>query len=404
MSAQSTLTFPIPRSETFQPPKEYIRLRQECPISKVKLFDNSEAWLLSKREDCCAALASKNLSADRRHSAYPEIHEGGAKAKEKRPTFVNLDDPAHHEQRAFLDSWFTKESIDKLRPMMEDVVNTNLDNLIKEHGKQPQDPVDFIQNFAGLVPPQIIYHLLGIPEEDIPDLSKDSEVRTSTSRNAAETSNTNLMNYMKDFVQKRVKEPKQDLVSTLVTGPLKEGKLQQEDIVELAFLVLVAGNAALINSIALGVVTLFQHPAQLDELKADPSKASLVVSELLRYNTTSALNSRRAVKKTTTIGGQEMKADDKVICAVQSADRDEGHFDHPEKFDMHRQVKSEDVLGFGWGPHRCQGEWLTRVELEIVFGTLWKKLPNLRLADGIDALKWTPAEQNIGVSEMPVLW
>lgn len=63
-----------------------------------------------------------------------------------------------------------------------------------------------------------------------------------------------------------------------------------------------------------------------------------------------------------------MKKGDKLICSVQSADRDEEHFAHPDRFDIHRQIEPKDVLGFGWGPHRCQGEWLSRVELEEVFG------------------------------------
>ena len=298
------LTFPFARRQTFHPPPENEDLRHKCPIAKVKLFDGSDSWLLTKHKDCCEALASPHLSADRRHPAYPEIHEGGAKAKEQRPTFVNLDNPEHDEQRAMLESWFTPEAADKLRPMMRKVVESKLDDLIRKHGEHTDKPVDFVQDFAGLVPPQVIYHLLGIPEEDIPELSKDSEVRTSTARDAAQTSSQNLQKYMKDFVHQRVEQPKDDLISTLVKGPYKQDRLTEEDIVNLAFLVLVAGNAALINSIVLGIVTLQLHPQQLEELKKNPNLAKNVVGELTRYHTASALNSRRAVKEDTEIGGQ----------------------------------------------------------------------------------------------------
>ncbi|QIW98332.1 hypothetical protein AMS68_003850 [Peltaster fructicola] len=404
MPSTKALTFPFAREESFEPPTENARLRHACPITKVKLFDNTEAWLLTRRKDCCTILASEDVSADRRHPGYPEIHEGGAKAKEKRPTFVNLDNPAHKDQRALLDPYFTKKATDKLRPMIQTVVDSMLDKMVKEHGEHTNKPVEFIHSFAGPIPPQVIYHLLGIPEKDIPVLSQDSEVRTSTSRNAAETSNSNLQEYMRKYVQMRMQNPQQDLVSHLVQGPLQQGELELEDVVELAFLVLVAGNAALINSIALGVITLLEHPDQLDEFKTDPSLAPQVVSELLRYNTTSALNSRRAVKHEIEVGGQQLKPDERVICAVQSADRDEEHFDNPDSFNIHRTVRSEDILGFGWGIHRCQGEWLSRAELEIVFATLFRRLPNLRLAEDKNKLKWTPPTQNIGVMEMPVLW
>lgn len=121
-----------------------------------------------------------------------------------------------------------------------------------------------------------------------------------------------------------------------------------------------------------------------------------------------------------------MKKNDGVICSVQSADRDEQHFENPDKFDMHRPLDAKDTLGFGWGPHRCQGEWLSRAELETVFGEclcphytpgrrtrlltcaksgmLFQKLPDLRLAEHVKNLKYTPAEQNVGITEVPVLW
>lgn len=257
-----------------------------------------------KRGDVCTALASDKLSADRRQTGYPEIHPGGAKAKEARPTFVNLDDPEHAEQRALLEPWFTQEAAEKMRPTIARVVEQNLERLIKQRGAHTDTPVDFVLEFAGLVPPQVVYHVLGVPEKDIARLSHDSEVRTSTSRDAAETSSTNLQTYMKELVEKRLEDPQDDLISHLVKGPYRQDKITKEDIVNLAFLVLVAGNAALINSIVLGLVTLLQHPDQLAELKQTPSMAPKVVNELLRYHTTSALNSRRAVREDTEIGGQ----------------------------------------------------------------------------------------------------
>lgn len=110
-------------------------------------------------------------------------------------------------------------------------------------------------------------------------------------------------NYTKGFVHQRVKRPNDDLISSLIEGPYTQGKLTEEDIVNLAFLVLADGNAALINSIVLGIVTLQLHPQQLKELKKNPKLVKDVVGELTRCHTASALNSRRAVKRDTEIGG-----------------------------------------------------------------------------------------------------
>jgi len=403
--AEMLPTFPFARETGFEPAALLAQLRAECPITKVKLFDGSESWLLLKRKECCAALESTHLSADRRHPGYPELHESGAKAKEKPPTFVNLDDPQHAQQRALLDPWFTKDAVQKLRPEISLIVEAILRDLIERHGEHTEHAVDFVQEFAALVPTQIVYKLLGLPDADISLLLRESEIRLSTSRDAAQSSEVNLHSYIERFVDTQIEHLDAGMVGSLVQDNFGTAKLTKEEIVELAFLVLVAGNAAVINAIALGVVTLLQHPKQLAELKEDPKLAPVVVSELLRYHTVSALNCRRAVKKDIIIGGQEMKKNDSVICAVQSADRDEDYFAVPDKLDIHRRLLDpNDTLAFGWGVHRCQAEWLARAELEIVFGTLFQHLPNLRLAVPVEELISTPANQNIGVTEIPVMW
>lgn len=393
--------FPFARPHDYEPPVENAELRHNAPVSKVNLFDGSEAWIVMKHKDVCEALRSEVLSADRRTPGYPEIHESGKKASEARPTFVNLDNPAHKTQRNMLEPAFTPEAVEKLRPMMQRTVDSVLDKMISEGCKEP---VDLVDKFCTPIPTQIVYRILGVPEEDIEGLSHDSEIRSSTSRNAAETSNHNLQEYMHKLVDKRIEKPENDLISKLVVEQYKPGHLEKEDVGNLAFLVLVAGNAALINSIALGVLTLQQHPAQLDELKKDPSLAPKAVNEILRYHTASALNSRRVAKEDIKIGGQHIQQGEGVICSVQSADRDEAFYDHPDNFDIHRSQATNEMVGFGYGPHRCQAEWLSRVELEIVFATLFKRLPKLKLAAKPEDLPYTPPTQNVGITELPVLW
>ena len=241
---------------------------------------------------------------------------------------------------------------------MEQVVDQILDGLI-ERGQRDQ-PIDLIKHFATPVPTHIICKVLGVPDKDIETLSQDSEIRNSTSRNAAESGNKQLQTYMQSLTEERIKQPQDDLISKLVKEQYTLGKLSKEDISTLAFLVLTAGNAALINSIGLGTLTLLQHPDQLAEFKEDPSLAVQVVHEITRFHTASALNSRRAAKEDFELDGQCIKKGEGVICSVQSADRDEYVFPNPDRFDIHRKIDPASILGFGHGPHRCQGEWLSR--------------------------------------------
>lgn len=203
-----------------------------------------------------------------------------------------------------LEPWFTEEAVNKMKPLIQKIVDQHLDRMIATYGDYLEKPVDLIQEFAALVPTEVVYRILGVPDDDIPTLIQDSEARTSTSRNAAESSNNSLQQYMSKMVDERMSQSRNDLISDLVENQLKQGHLEKEDVVNLAFLVLVAGNAALINSIALGVITLLQHPQQLEELRKNAMIAPRVVNELLRYHTASALNSRRAARADVEIGGQ----------------------------------------------------------------------------------------------------
>ncbi|PQE12118.1 Cytochrome P450 55A2 protein [Rutstroemia sp. NJR-2017a BVV2] len=400
--------FPFTRRHGVDPAPENAELRRKCPVSQVQLFDGSKAWLATKHKDCRQVLESQDFSADRRKDGYPEIHAGGKiAALASAPTFVNLDDPEHEVQRNRTQAAFTPSAIAKLRPLIQQIVNTSLDNLISKGCAD--GPIDLIHNFAAPIPTKTVYHILGVPEEDIENLAYDSEVRNSTSRNAAENANTNLQSYMTELTEKKIKNPGNDLISELISQ-YQSGTGTKEDISNLAYLVLVAGNAAVINSIALGVLTLHQHPSQLEELKNDPSLAPQVVDEIFRYQTASALNCRRVAVRDVEVGGTKIPKGSGIICAVQAADRDEefpqpsSSSSDPETFDIHRGHDIKDVLGFGWGIHRCQAEWLSKAELEIVFATLYKRLPNLKVAVSPDELKYTPPTQNIGIAELPVTW
>lgn len=315
--------------------------------------------------------------------------------------FVNLDNPEHDTQRAMLESEFTMDAIEKKwRPMMEKTIDEALDKFVQK-GRDHQ-PIDLVEELATPIPTHIIYQALGVPQKDVERLSNDSEVRNSTSRNAAESANTHLQKYMAELVHAKIDQPGDDIISTLVKQ-YQHGNISEDDITTLAFLVLTAGNAALISSISVGVLVLLEHPEQLEEYKKKPDLAESVVKEITRYHTASALNSRRAVKDDTEIGGQHFRRGESIICSVQAGNRDEDKFGKDsEQFNIHRDFKFSESLGFGYGPHRCQADKFSQTQLEIVFTKLFKRLPNLRLAKPSSELSYTPATMNAGLSEMLV--
>ncbi|KJK87259.1 hypothetical protein H633G_08878 [Metarhizium anisopliae BRIP 53284] len=211
-----------------------------------------------------------------------------------------------------------------------------------------------------------------------------------------------LLNYIGTLVDKRLAEPKNDLISELVVNQVSKGIIEKSDAVQIAFLLLVAGNATLVNMINLGIVTLFQHPDQLDQLKSDPSRAGAFVKELCRYHTASALAMKRTAKVDVEIGGQRIKAGEGIIASNQSANRDADIFTNPDTFDMNRTWPAEDPLGFGFGDHRCIAETLAVAELTTVFATLFQRLPDLKIAVREQELEFSPLHKDVGITYLPV--
>ncbi|PVH89208.1 cytochrome P450 55A2 [Cadophora sp. DSE1049] len=397
--------FPFARPSGTTPALEYAHLRATDPVSQVELFDGSLAWLVVKHKDICAVLTDERLSKQRNRPGFPEISAGGKEAAKNKPTFVDMDPPQHMQQRSMVESIFKKKHIDSMRPQIQETVNSLLDKMISEGGSEP---FDFVEKFALPVPSYTIYSILGVPLQDLPKLTNFAAIRSNGSGTATEASNANaaLLSYMDSLVTARLASPKSDLISLLATEQLIPGHLTQADVVQIAFLLLVAGNATMVSMIALGVVTLLEHPDQLESLKQDPEKwAAPFVEELCRFHTASALATKRVAKEDVVYGGKLIKAGKGIIAATQSGNRDEEVFGKTaDSFDMRRVRGSEEALGYGWGAHRCVAEWLARAELEIVFATLWTKLPNLKLAIPFEEVKYSPPTKDVGIGELSVVF
>ncbi|KAG8417529.1 hypothetical protein J3458_005026 [Metarhizium acridum] len=298
--------------------------------------------------------------------------------------------------------FFTDEHVKNLQPFIQKTVDDLLASM-KTKGCAA-GPVDLVKEFALPVPSYIIYTILGVPFSDLEYLTEQVATRSNGSGTAREasTANQELLNYIGTLVDKRLAEPKNDLISELVVNQVSKGVIDKSDAVQIAFLLLVAGNATLVNMINLGIVTLFQHPDQLDQLKSDPSRAGAFVKELCRYHTASALAMKRTAKVDVEIGGQLIKAGEGIIASNQSANRDAEIFTDPDKFDMNRTWPAEDPLGFGFGDHRCVAETLAVAELTTAFATLFQQLPDLKIAVPIEKLEFSPLHKDVGITHLPV--
>jgi nitric oxide reductase len=306
-----------------------------------------------------------------------------------------MDPPQHTQQRSVVTSEFTPEAVSILTPFIQTTVDERI--RIMKTGSQP---ADLVNSFALPVPSLTMFHMLGIPEKDMPFLLTCNSIRTSASATATEamTASSDLNVYLDRLVRQKEETASNDFISKLAREP----SLDHEDVVQITFLLLVAGNATLVSMIALGVVTLHQHPKQLEGLLRDPALIDNAVEELLRYHTASALATRRVALEDVMVAGKLIKAGEGVICSNQSANRDESVFPNADKFDIHRIPGPH--LGFGYGQHRCIGEYLARTELRCALGSLFVQMPALRLAMPIQNVKFSDLNRDVGITELMVHW
>ncbi|RJE27003.1 Cytochrome p450 [Aspergillus sclerotialis] len=298
--------FPFPRPESsYDPPAELKNLRDAGPVHRIQLFDGTNAWIVTKNKEVCEMLTSEKFSNERyTRQGYPEIHSGGKKGGEK-PTFVHMDDPEHSKQKDMVESFFTLAAVEPLRPEIERAVDLLLDS-IKERGCK-DGPIDLVQDFSSLVNPKVIFALFGASMMDTDQLAGSSAALGGTSGTAGELGHTDLHEYLSSLIDDRIQyadRPERDLISKLVIEQYKTGAMGKDDINRLVYMLFVAGNTAINSSISLGILSLLQHPKQLNAIRENPRLVKQAVEEILRYHTPSALNSRRVAKEDVRLGNQ----------------------------------------------------------------------------------------------------
>jgi len=384
----------------FDPPPQYEKLRDEQPISQVAMWDGTWAWFLSRQDHVRAALADERLSADNRSPGFPLVSPGSETLTQDNPTFARMDSPEHTRQRGMVTADFTNRRAAALRPRIQQIVDGVLDRML---AKSP--PADLFTEFAQPIPTQMICMILGVPYEDHEKVQRIGTALIAHSyigEAALQAASEELNQFFTELVESKARQPGDDLLSRLVVERERTGQLTRDDIIGMARVMLVAGFETTASMIALGVAALFYHPEQLAALRRDPALIPGAIDELLRYLTIFQAGLPRVAVSDTVIGGQLIKTGEAVMCFLPSANRDPSWYTDPDALDV-RRTNSASVA-FGWGPHRCIGQSLVKVEMEVAFETLLRRLPNLQLATDFDDIHFRQEMTIYGVSELPVTW
>jgi cytochrome P450 len=396
---ERVLEFPLARSCPFDPPPEYGRLRAEQPVARATLHGRP-AWLVSRYDDVRQALADPRLSADVTRPDYPMAPAGNmALAHSGLPSFLRMDPPRHDVLRRMVTRDFMVKRIEALRPPIQELVDRLIDDMLAG-----DTPTDLVHALADPMPSTVICWLLGVPLEDQGFFQERSTYlfRRGVSDDVRNEKIIELSDYLYDLVDRKNADPGDDIISRLVVEQMRPGRLDRRGVQGMAFLMLVAGHETTGNMTALGTLALLQHPEQFAALRDDPSLAPGAVEELLRYLTILNEPNWRVAAEDLEIGGQLIKTGEAVIPLTFSANRDTGHYPEPDALDIRRGAR--DHLAFGFGIHQCLGQPLARVELQVVYATLARRVPTLRLAVPLEDVPYKTDVEIYGVHALPVAW
>jgi cytochrome P450 len=395
--------YPMPRAAgcPFDPPPALRALQAQAPITKVRLWDGSTPWLVTRYADQRALLADPRISSDTTAPGYPHSSAGLRERRTQSRTFINMDDPEHARLRRMVTAPFMIKRVEALRPAIQRIVDDLIDQMLAG-----PTPVDLVQAFALPVPSLVICHLLGVPYTDHDFFQRTSKllINRDTPPEVARQAQDTLNDYLDRLITDKLAHPADDLLSRLALERVSTGELTQPELTRMATLLLVAGHETTANMIALGTLALLQHPDQLAALRAstDPAFISSTVEELLRYLTIVHSGRRRVALADIEIDGLLIHAGDGVILANEAGNRDEQAFPDPDVLDLHRDARAH--VAFGFGVHQCLGQPLARVELQAVYGTLYRRIPTLRLGADLADIPFKHDGVVYGVYELPVTW
>jgi cytochrome P450 len=392
--------FPLARECPFAPPKEYRELREQDPIARVHLPDGKWAWAVTRHEDVRTMLSDPRFSADRTNANFPILTSGGRIRPDGEKSLISMDAPAHGPARRAVLGEFTVRRMEALRPRIQEIVDERIDAVLA--GPQP---ADLVHELSLPVPSLVICELLGVPYSDHELFQEHTATMISrlSPPQARHEAVRAIESYLSDLITLKEQDPGDgDLLGRQIIKGRAEGTYRHEALVAMAFLLLVAGHETTANMISLGTVALLENPDQLALVKANPEKTLPAVEELLRYFTIVDAVTARVATQDVELGGVAIRAGEGVLGLSFSANRDPEAFEDPDSLDVERGARHH--VAFGFGAHQCLGQNLARMELQIVIDTLFRRLPDLALAEPMEKLPFKDEAAIYGLYSLPVTW
>jgi cytochrome P450 len=311
------------------------------------------------------------------------------------------DPPVHTRLRRLMNHWFLPNRIEAWRPRIHEVVDGLLDDMAAASAAAPERPVDLMAALAVPLPVTIVGDLLGIPDEQRPNLRRWGDAVFGGTPDRAQDALVRLHGMVSDLVAARKADPKGDATSYWLTTTEADGsRLDEHEVVGMAYFIILGGFDSTAGMIANSVLTLLCEPDLMAHLRANPDEIPGAIEELMRHAGSLQTAIRRFATEDLDLAGRRISAGDTVLLSLGAANRCPTRFADPEALDFTRP-RSEHVV-FGNGPHICPGADLARIEISVAISSLLRRFPRLALAVPADRIAWRSSHVVRAPVELPV--
>ncbi|HEY2993495.1 MAG TPA: cytochrome P450 [Methylomirabilota bacterium] len=375
----------------------YRRLRTEDPIHWDPFL---HAWVVTRYADVVTVLHrfSANRTPTPEQLAALGLESLTPVAKVMVRQMLFLDAPSHTRIRGLASQAFTPRRVERLREHIQDIMDGLLDAVVA------QGRMEVIEDLAAPLPAIVTAEMLGVPTRDHGLLKKWSadfaemlgNFQHNPDRAARVLASTeDMVAYFRDAVREQRERPREGLVSALLAAEIDGDRFTEEEVIANVIVTMVGGQETTTNLIGNGILTLLGNPTELARLRDDPALITSAVEELLRYESPSQHTARLAPDDVM-LGDKLIRKRQAVIAVMGAGNRDPERFPDPDRLDLGRTDNRH--LAFGWAAHFCFGAPLARIEGQIAFSTMLRRLPNLKLEPG--RLVW---RENLGLRGLTAL-
>lgn len=355
----------------------YAYLRAHEPLHHNERLD---LWALTRHADIAAAVRTEGVYSNS-HGVAIEESAWGPDAH-KVMSILGMDPPRQKQMRALVSRGFTPRRVNDLLPRIRALTERYLGECLER--ARAGESIDWITDFAGKLPMDVISEMMGVPEEDRAEIRRQADIVVHREEGvydvppAGAEASLFLVGYYQDMVARRRRQPTGDLTSALIEAEIDGKRLSDDDVIAFLFLMVVAGNETTTKLLGHCLFHLTRHPAQLERVFADPEDSGDLVApwieETLRFDTSSQLIARYLLEDVE-MHGAVAPAGSKLLLCLGSANRDEQVFSRPDEYDVFRDKDElSRILSFGGGRHFCLGANLARLEARVALGELVRRV------------------------------